>query len=162
MHALLMFSIFLLFHRCVAILQSDPDCQKTFIYPAKSKIVWRSYKKRRLELGLYQAQVGEILGVTECTVTNWEKNRSNSTLRCTPKTVEFLGYVPETKPAKTMGQKIVRYQKLHGINQETMAKQLGVDPGTLERWERDENRPDVELMKRVESLVQSLECRQTR
>jgi transcriptional regulator with XRE-family HTH domain len=33
-------------------------------------------KKRRLELGLSQKQVGEKLGVTSFTVLNWEKGKT--------------------------------------------------------------------------------------
>ncbi|MDP2886216.1 MAG: helix-turn-helix transcriptional regulator [Ignavibacteria bacterium] len=94
--------------------------------------------KRRLELGLYQKDVAQTLGVDESTVTNWEKHRTDPTLRAIPKTIEFLGYAPEFDSKGLLGERIKRYRRMQGINQETLAKQLGVDPATLGRWERGE------------------------
>ena len=130
--------------------------------PQNPKTIGDHIKKRRLELGLYQRQVSTIIGVDESTVTNWERNRSNPTLRSMPKIIEFLGYAPDTNSGKTLGRKIAQYRRLRGINQETMARRLGVDPTTLGRWERDESGPQGQLMKRVEPLIRSLETRQTR
>jgi transcriptional regulator with XRE-family HTH domain len=41
--------------------------------------------KKRLELGLTQAQVGKLLGVTSFTVLNWEKGK------CEPRGKFLLG-----------------------------------------------------------------------
>ncbi|MCL5958456.1 MAG: helix-turn-helix domain-containing protein [Chloroflexi bacterium] len=51
-------------------------------------------RKRRLDLKLFQADVAHKLGVPECSVLNWEKNRTSPTLHFIPRIVEFLGYVP--------------------------------------------------------------------
>ncbi|MBI3585519.1 MAG: helix-turn-helix transcriptional regulator [Ignavibacteriales bacterium] len=37
-----------------------------------------------------QLAVSQILGVDECTITNWEKNHSNPMLHLLPKVIEFL------------------------------------------------------------------------
>ena len=139
-----------------------PFCRVTLKAARPPKIpqnpqTWGEHiKKRRLELDLYQAQVASILGVDESTVTNWEKNKTNPTLRCIPEIVEFLGYAPETESETTKGQKMVQYRKLRGINQETMARQLGIDPATLGRWERDESKPVGKLLRKVESFLKNL------
>jgi DNA-binding XRE family transcriptional regulator len=52
-------------------------------------------KKRRIELGLFQSQVAEIIGVTESTITNWEKHRSEPMLWAILKIIGFLGYEPD-------------------------------------------------------------------
>ena len=59
-----------------------------------------------------------------------------------------------------MGLRIVQYRKLNGLNQETMAKRLGIYPTTLGRWERDESRPAGMLFRTVEGLLKSFEDRQ--
>ena len=48
--------------------------------------------RRRLELGLYQKDVARLFGVTEYTVLNWEKRRTESTVNNVP--TQFLGYDP--------------------------------------------------------------------
>ena len=41
-------------------------------YPASPVTIGEHLRKKRLDLGLTQAQVAEITGVTESTVWNWE------------------------------------------------------------------------------------------
>jgi len=105
--------------------------------PQDPKTLGDHIKKRRLELGLHQAQVGEILGVTECTITNWEKNRTNPTLRTLPNIIEFLGYDPSASDQNTIGGRLLQYRKGRGITQKELAKQIGIDPTTLSRLERN-------------------------
>ena len=93
-------------------------------------------KKRRLELGLYQRQVAKVIGVDECTITNWEMNRTRPTLRTIPTIIEFLGYDPISTETTTLGEVPLRYRKSRGVNQKELAKQIGIDPTTLGRVER--------------------------
>jgi transcriptional regulator with XRE-family HTH domain len=51
-------------------------------------------RKRRLDLGLPQADVAELLGANENTVWNWENGRSTPALRFMPSIVAFLGHLP--------------------------------------------------------------------
>ena len=51
-----------------------------------------------------------------------------------PRIIAFLGYNP-LPPAKTLGEQIVRLRKTLGLSREELARRLGVDPGTLGRWE---------------------------
>lgn len=48
-------------------------------------------RKRRLEIGLTQAQVAEILGVAEATVGNWETVKQRPSERFLPRIASFLG-----------------------------------------------------------------------
>jgi transcriptional regulator with XRE-family HTH domain len=95
-------------------------------------------KKRRLELGLYQAQVAGLIGVDESTVTNWEKNRTNPILWVMPKIIEFLGYHPSTGDYRTLGGRLLQYRESRGMSQKGLAKRIGIDPTTLSRLERNE------------------------
>jgi transcriptional regulator with XRE-family HTH domain len=91
-------------------------------------------KKRRLELGRYQAQVALILGVTESTVTNWEKHRTNPTLHLLPKIIEFLGYDPMPTETKTLSDMLLRYRKSRGVTQKELAMKIGIDPDSYLTW----------------------------
>ncbi|MEW6324773.1 MAG: helix-turn-helix transcriptional regulator [Nitrospirota bacterium] len=64
-------------------------------YPVAPRTLGEHVRKRRLDLGLYQAQVAERIGVTKSTVYNWERGREPARQH-QAKIIEFLGYWPET------------------------------------------------------------------
>lgn len=55
-------------------------------------------KKRRIKLGLHQKAVAERLGLDECTIGNWEKDRTCPAVRYLPRLIEYLGYDPFPTP----------------------------------------------------------------
>jgi transcriptional regulator with XRE-family HTH domain len=57
-----------------------------------------------------------------------------------PAIIQLLGYNP-LPAARTLGERLIRHRTSLGLSQEASAKLLGVDPGTLARWERDERKP---------------------
>jgi DNA-binding XRE family transcriptional regulator len=109
-------------------------------------------KKRRFELGLTQALAAQVIGVTESTITYWERQRTEPMLWAYPKIIEFLGYNPDINPTKTLGQKIKEYRRIHGIAQEMLARQIGIDPSTLSRLERDQGQCQSCVLKKVSDL----------
>jgi transcriptional regulator with XRE-family HTH domain len=112
-------------------------------------------KKRRLELGLFQAQVASILGVDESTVTNWEKNRTSPTLRSMPKIIDFLGYDPMPRHSETLGEKLLQYRKSCGLSQKELAKRIGIDPATLSMLEREKGRCLTLVLKKVAAFLET-------
>jgi transcriptional regulator with XRE-family HTH domain len=109
-------------------------------------------RKRRLDLKLLQRQVALLLGVEEATIWNWENNRSSPKLHYIPRIVRFLGYVPFYGEPKTLGEKIINYRRLSGITRKELANRLGVDPGTLARWERNEGRPQKPSLGKINAF----------
>ncbi len=67
-------------------------------------------RKKRLDLKLLQREAAERLGVDETTVYNWEKNRSNPSLRFIPKIIKFPGHFPLKCPEDPIGR--LNYYKL--------------------------------------------------
>jgi len=92
-------------------------------------------RKRRLDLGLLQRQVAAQLGADQCSVTNWELNRTKPALWFLPGIIRALGYTPWTA-GPSLGERLLAYRRDRGITQEVMARRLGIDPGTLSQWER--------------------------
>jgi transcriptional regulator with XRE-family HTH domain len=92
-------------------------------------------RKRRLDLGLLQRELAELLGVDEATVTNWELNRTSPALHFLPGITDLIGYLPWAA-GSSIGERLLAYRRDRGITQEVMARRLGVDPVTLSRWER--------------------------
>ena len=71
-------------------------------------------------------------GADQCTVTNWELNRTSPALRFIPALARFLGYLP-LPAGGTLAERLVAYPTARGLSQEAAARLLGVDPGTLSR-----------------------------
>jgi len=106
-------------------------------YPKELLTIGDHLRKRRLDFGLHQKDVAVIIGVDTCTITNWEKNRGEPQLRFMPKVTDFLGYEPNTDQSSSLGERIRRYRYLRGISQKELARQIGIDPTTLSRLERN-------------------------
>src|SRR5512147_702869 len=131
--------------------------------PKSLKTLGDHIRKRRLELGLLQCEVAELLGVGTSTIWNWESNARTPTYRYYGGIVRFLDYNPFPRPA-SLGEELVLYRKLRGLSQKQMAQVLGVDPTTLARWERGQRLPSAKQMGRIQELCQGCygaSCRRT-
>ena len=94
-------------------------------------------RARRLELKLLQKDVAGLVGVDKTTVYNWERNYTRPPLRYMPTVLDFLGYDPAPVEPETMGDKLLKYRRDRGITQKELARQIGIDPTTLSRLERN-------------------------
>jgi len=113
-------------------------------------------RRRRLGLKLLQKDVAKQLGVNKTSVFNWEGNTSTPEIRYMPAIIRFLGYNP--LPAATgWGEQLVRYRTALGLSQKESARRIGVDPGTLARWERGEREPQGAFLARVKRFLQNEE-----
>jgi transcriptional regulator with XRE-family HTH domain len=106
-------------------------------------------RKRRLDLGLLQREVAERIGASTTTITNWELRQTAPALGWMPPIVRFLGYDPRPAP-EAVGLRIRHYREGRGITQKAMARQLGIDPSTLARWEWGSRQPHGKHLARVE------------
>jgi transcriptional regulator with XRE-family HTH domain len=50
-----------------------------------------------------------------------------------------------------LGEKIARARKWLGITQEVLAREIGVDPGILARWEKGKGRPTKKAIALLEA-----------
>ena len=123
-------------------------------YPQELKTIGDYIRKKRLDLGLYQKDVAQRLGVTTDSVTNWEKGRSSPRLHLIPKIVEFPGYSPLPDESSSFGGRIIQARRAMGVRQDQLARQLGVDPSTLARWERQNIQPHYQHLWKLEAFFQ--------
>jgi transcriptional regulator with XRE-family HTH domain len=122
-------------------------------YPVSLTTLGDHIRKKRLDLGLFQKDVAAAIGVDNGTITNWEKWRSEPELRFIPKIIEFLGYRPDgTKPV-SLGETIRHYRQMRGISQKELARELGIDPSTLAKYEVDKNKRCTALGGLLKRLV---------
>ena len=109
-------------------------------------------RRRRLELGLRQRDVAERLGSRLSTVLCWEKGTRHPTDRYLPALIRFLGYDPLPAPTG-MGGRLRTWRRRQGLSGKAAAKRLGVDEGTLSRWERGIWKPTGPRRKLIEELL---------
>ena len=97
-----------------------------------------------------------MLDIDEMTVVGWELNHCEPHPMHIPGIIGFLGYVPENLfPATTVGQKIKRYQLLHGVSTKKLAKHLHIDESTLWRLENGRGKFFRATMKKLAPFLQS-------
>ncbi|MBK7407192.1 MAG: helix-turn-helix transcriptional regulator [Saprospirales bacterium] len=63
-------------------------------YPAELKTLGDRLRKTRLDRGLTQPDLAKILRVATDTVTGWELNRNQPSLKHAKAITDFLGYIP--------------------------------------------------------------------
>ena len=117
-------------------------------YPACPKNIGEMLRKRRLDLGLRQIDAAKMIGCDEMTIVNWEKGHRSPRVNHMAGVVDFLGFNP-IQNGDTMAHRLVNHRKARGFTQKEFARQIGVDPSTLARWERGEREPAGSLLDRV-------------
>jgi len=110
-------------------------------------------RKKHLDLKLLQKDVAQRLGVDETTIHNWETGHTTPALPVMPRLIEFLGYIPFEISAKSLGEKIKVYRRIHGLSRKELAKRLKIDSSTIRRWERRKGSPSKELLERLKRLI---------
>ena len=81
-------------------------------------------------------EAAKLIGTHPATLKNWERKYfEEPAIKHWPKIIAFLGYCPYT-PCTTLPEKVLMYRKVEGISLEDMARKVGIDPGTLGRFER--------------------------
>ena len=121
-------------------------------YPRTLKTLGDHLRKRRLDLKLLQKELAQKIGVCVSSIYSWENNLSIPAIKHIPKIIEFQGYVPLDTSNLPIGEKIVIYRHLLGLSQRKLAHQLGIDPSTLSKWERDKRKPSERFLKRIEKM----------
>jgi transcriptional regulator with XRE-family HTH domain len=111
-------------------------------------------RKRRLDLSLRQKDVSQRLGVSEASIWYWEKNLASPSFGKIPKIIKFLGYVPYDSTGKTFEQQITIARRVLGLSQKELANFLGVDSGTVRRWEKGRGRPKGKLLVKLSSYLE--------
>ena len=124
-------------------------------YPRELRTIGDHLRKKRLDLDLLQRDVARILDVTVDSICNWERSRSSPRLYLIPGIVKFLGYMPDQSTNANLGLRIRLIRHSLGMRQDFLARQLGVDPSTLGRWERGKGQPQAKHLKKVNEFLKT-------
>jgi transcriptional regulator with XRE-family HTH domain len=123
-------------------------------YPKTLVAIGDHIRKRRLDLGLFQRQVAARIGVDEASVWNWEKGGMKPEIRYLPGVISFLGYNPLQEP-KGLPAQLVWARSTKGLSRKSCARQMGVDPSTLGRWETGRRKPSAGHLNTLQKLFKS-------
>jgi DNA-binding XRE family transcriptional regulator len=122
-------------------------------YPKIPTSIGDHLRKKRMEMKLFQKEVAVICGVTEDSITNWEKNRSIPQIKFFPSIISFLGYIPFVVDLTTFSGKLIAYRKTNGLSQNQLGKLLGVDGATVCSWELGENQPHGTMILKLNAIL---------
>lgn len=110
-------------------------------YAREPKTLGEHLKKRRYELSLRQKDVADKIEINQSTYITWETDQAEPEIRCWPQIIDFLGFDPFADKEGTLGERLqTRYREL-GIPRKRAAVLLGIDEGTLPRYERGKWQP---------------------
>ena len=123
-------------------------------YPASPKTLGDHLKKRRHELELFQKDVAALLKVNAWTITNWERGRTYPSVRYLPRIIDFLDYDPYPA-SRSLSERIASGRRRLGLPQKELARRLGVDEGTLAKWENGVRQPTGWRVQVVEDFLAS-------
>lgn len=134
---------------CHLTLRAEKPCSPG--YPPALDGLGDHLRKRRLDLGLLQREVAAQLSVDEASILNWETHKTMPELRFHTRIIGFLGYDPFPEP-QTVGERLFHHRQTRGLTREQLAKAIGVDTGTLARWEGGHAVPRGRHRKLVEAF----------
>lgn len=105
-------------------------------------------KRARLDRSIRQREVARSIGCRPAALGSWEKGRVAPDVRFWPAILAYLGYDPRPEPAG-FGGRIRAAREAEGLSERELARKLGLDPGTVDAWERDQVRRPYPRIRRV-------------
>ncbi|BDV41607.1 hypothetical protein GURASL_05300 [Geotalea uraniireducens] len=120
-------------------------------YPEHPLTVGEHIRKKRMDLGLLQREVAEIIGVTESSIWNWEHGVEPE-LQYNPKIINFLGYVPFDCSDDTLGR-LAWYKRVHGMSLDRLGEAMGRDPEQLSDWLSGRHKPFRKSLEKIERFL---------
>jgi transcriptional regulator with XRE-family HTH domain len=121
-------------------------------YPKEFLHLGDHIRAKRLERGLQIKELAKQLTADEGSVAAWESGRRHPSLRKLHRLLDFLGHDPRPK-AMTLGQRLRKVRTAAGLSTRELADEFGVDPCTLQSWERDEHAPIARHRQQIVSLL---------
>ena len=110
-------------------------------YPREIITLGGHIRKKRLDLGLRQCDLVEVIGAEVHSIANWELGKTSPSFpRYYARIIEWLGYIPFPEPAN-IGERLWQIRMIRGITLQDASKEIGVDWTTYGRWEQNEKAP---------------------
>ncbi len=112
-------------------------------------------KRRRLDMGLYQRQVADIIGVKEGTIHNWEHG-SEPELVHMPAIISFLGYNPYPVPPSDDPLEQLRHYKIsNGMDLTRLGEAMSKGHEQLADWLSGRHKPSRKSLDRIREFLRA-------
>ena len=140
---------------CVASLQIEleSDRPRDTAYPKTLTTIGDHLRKARLDKGLSQLKVAEIIGVTTDSITGWELNRHEPYISQMRGIISFLGYNPYEKENGTLRERFKVKRYAEGLSFRKAAKIVGCDQHTLQLFESGKRKTSKETIEKIDSFL---------
>ena len=114
---------------------------KHFRYPKEIKTVGDELRAARIDKGLTQSQVADLIGLNRKYIGEIELNHRCNTISSLHRIFLFLGYVPITLKIdnNSLRGKLFEYRIRNGLTYLQIATSVGLDKSTISRFERGRN-----------------------
>ena len=110
---------------------------KHFRYPKEIITVGDEVRKARIDRGLTQHEVAEMIGVNRNAIYEMELNNRKLTIYALHKAYCFLGYIPTTLniDESTLAGKMFIHRIINGFSLKEVGEKVGLDKSTISRFE---------------------------
>lgn len=124
-------------------------------YPRELHTIGDHLRKRRMDLGLLQKDVAEIIGTRSVeSITNWENGHSEPQIHYLPSVIKLLGYIPVKVYLDTFGGQVRAFRILNGLSHKAMGSKVGVDASTVSSWENNVFLPHRSKLDELKKLME--------
>lgn len=122
--------------------------------PRHLRTIGDHIRRRRIELGLRQTDVGSLVGAPKPTVDAWERRGCRPKPETLNKVVAFLGYEPDqaASPDDLVRQLIAVRRQLR-LPASIAASMIGVSYGAVWTWEAGRRRPRGRSLARLRTFL---------
>lgn len=111
----------------------------------------------RLDQKLLQEDVATYIGVTSCTLTNWELNYTAPEIRYYPNIFKFIGFVPFVLNTDTLANRLRTFRILNGISQEKLAEMIGINESSIYHYEKFGKKPSKGILRKLKILLDKMD-----
>jgi transcriptional regulator with XRE-family HTH domain len=137
---------------CYVRLKGQVEKRHSADYPRILNTLGDHLQKRCLDLGLQWKKVASQIGASATNVALWRKQQTAPGLRFWPDIIKFLGY--DLRPqVDTLAERLKKHRTGLGLSRVSAARQIGVDPSTLARWEMCCGQPVGKYLAKVYSFL---------
>ena len=121
-------------------------------YPEGRETLGDHIRAVRMERGMLQREVAQVIGVRRGTINKWECNRGEPRAVDVPRIIELLGYEPWPEPNSLIAEMRVWRLRL-GLSARAAARRLGVGEATWAVWERGAVSPGERSREQIARLI---------
>jgi DNA-binding transcriptional regulator YiaG len=119
------------------------------------------FRSLREGLGISQAEIAEICGVSRAVVSDWERGKASLPTAAVDALRGFaVTRLDRGERAQLEGRDIARIRKALGMTQSDFAAALGVSEIAIRKWEQHSDRPlAASTVRRIQPKLDELEAR---